>query len=267
MIIDFHTHIFPDKIAHRTIDTLSENGGIPAFSDGTVAGLISRMEIAGSDISVTLPVITNPAQFESVNRFALDINQEFEGKERRLISFAGIHPACEDIDSKMKSIAKSGFLGVKIHPDYQGAYINDDRYVHILQCAAEYDLIVVTHTGVDVAYNEIHCTHTLVLDLIKRVPYAKLVLAHMGANDMFDEAFELLCGKNLYFDTAYVLRFIGEERFKRMITRHGEDKILFASDSPWSDIKTDVDILRSFDISNTTKEKIFYENAKALLKI
>lgn len=267
MIIDSHTHIFPDKIAQKTIDILSQKGGVNAFSDGTVDGLLSRMEAAGVDVSVTLPVVTNPAQFDSVNRFAEGINQAFANQKRRLLSFAGIHPDCEDIDGKMAFIAKSGFLGVKIHPDYQDTYINDERYVRILECAAEYDLIVVTHTGVDVAYSEVHATPERTLDLIRRVPHAKLVLAHLGANDMFDEALELLCGENVYLDTAYVLRFIGEERFKKMLARHGEDKILFASDSPWSDIKGDVDILRSFDISDTAKEKIFCENAKALLKI
>ena len=267
MIIDFHTHIFPDKISQKTIDFLSAKGGIPAFSDGSASGLVSRMEDAGVDVCVTLPVVTNPAQFDSINRFAAEITREYSDKKRRLISFAGIHPDCEDIDKKMALIANSGFVGVKIHPDYQGKYINDEGYVRIMECAAEYDLVVVTHTGVDVAYSEVHCPPALALELIRRVPHAKLVLAHMGANDMFDQALDMLCGENVYFDTAYVLRFIGEERFKKMLDRHGEDKILFASDSPWSDIKGDVDILRSFDISNTAKEKIFCENARALLKI
>ena len=37
MIIDFHTHVFPDKIAEKTIAYLSKKGGIPAFSDGSVS--------------------------------------------------------------------------------------------------------------------------------------------------------------------------------------------------------------------------------------
>ena len=265
MIIDCHTHIFPDKIAQKTIDFLSQKGGLPAFSEGTVQGLLDRMEEAGVDLAITLPVLTSPAQFDSVNRFAADINREFANRRRRLISFAGIHPHCEDIDKKMAFIAKSGFLGIKLHPDYQETYINDERYVRILECAKEYDLIVVTHAGVDVAYPEVHCPPVLAKELIRRVPHSKLVLAHMGANAMFDEAWELLCGEDVYLDTAYVLRFIGEETFKKMLDRHGEDKILFASDSPWSDIKRDVGILKSFDISNKAKEKIFCENALSLL--
>ena len=267
MIIDFHTHIFPDKIAQKTIDYLSGVGGIQAFSDGRASELVKRLEDANVDIGVTLPVITNPSQFDSINNFAAQINQEYADKKTRLISFAGIHPKCEDIDAKMSFIAKSGFLGVKIHPDYQGTFINDEGYVKILECAREYDLVVVSHTGVDVAYDVVHAPPQLTLELIRKVPHSKLVLAHMGANEMYDEVLDLLCGEDVYLDTAYVLRFIGEDMFKKMLQKHGADRILFASDSPWSDIRGDVEILKSFELDNQTKEKIFCENAKKLLKM
>ena len=267
MIIDFHTHIFPDKIAKRTIDLLSEKGGIPPFSDGTVNGLIEKMEQSGVDISVTLPVLTNPSQFESVTRFATEINESFSNKEKRLISFAGIHPKCENIEDKMLFIKKSGFLGVKIHPDYQGTFIDDPAYIKILQCAKEYDLIVVTHSGADGAFRgmPIKCTPDRVLNLLKKVKHSKLVLAHCGANEMFNEVFDKLCGLDVYFDTAYILRFIEPELFKKIVKKHGEDKILFASDSPWSDIQNDVEILKSFSLDKTTENKIFFENASKLL--
>ncbi|MBO5415569.1 MAG: amidohydrolase family protein [Clostridia bacterium] len=269
MIIDFHTHIFPDKIAKKTIELLSEKGGIPPFSDGSVDGLISEMKKAETDISITLPVLTNPAQFDSVNRFAAEINKAFADKERRLISFAGIHPRCEDIEAKMKFIKESGFLGVKLHPDYQGAFITDDGYVKILECAKEYDLIVVTHSGVDGAYRDmpVRCTPKLAKELIRKVPYAKFVLAHYGANEMFTEVLDELCGENVYFDTAYILRFIDEKTFKDILKKHGEDRILFATDSPWSSIRGDVEIIKSFSLDKTTQEKLFYLNAKKLLGI
>ena len=106
MIIDFHTHVFPDKIAARTIELLSEKGGIAPTTDGTVRGLLSSMERAGIDISITLPVLTNPKSFESVNRFAAEINERFSGEGKRLVSFGGIHPACEDIEGKMGWLKK-----------------------------------------------------------------------------------------------------------------------------------------------------------------
>ena len=269
MIIDFHTHIFPEKIAARTIALLSEKGSMTPFSDGTVGGLITEMEKAGVDISVTLPVMTNPAQFDSVNRFAAEINESFRNKERKLISFGGIHPDCEDIDGKMSFIKKSGFLGVKIHPDYQDTYIDDEKYVKILECAKEYDLIVVTHSGVDAAYRDlpVKCTPERALRLIRRVRYPKLVLAHLGANEMPDAVLDTLAGEDVYFDTAVVLRYTNEETFKQIVKKHGADKILFATDSPWSAVKGDVDIIKSFSLDKNTENKIFFENAKKLLGI
>ena len=70
-----------------------------------------------------------------------------------------------------------------------------------------------------------------------------------------------------YFDTAYILRYIGKEKFIKILEKHGADRILFASDTPWSGIKEDVDIIRSFGLDKVTEQKIFCDNARALLGI
>lgn len=269
MIIDFHTHIFPDKIAEKTIKLLSERGSMTPYSNGAVDGLVAEMERAGVDISVTLPVLTNPNSFDSVNNYAKEINLAFAEKERRLISFAGIHPRCENIDEKMAFIKKEGFLGVKLHPDYQDTFINDVGYVRILECAKEYDLVVVTHSGVDAAYRDkpVKCTPSLARELIKKVPYKKLVLAHCGANEMFSEVLDTLCDEDVYFDTAFVLRYIDEEAFKAILKKHGEERMLFATDSPWSTVKGDVERIKSFKLSKRIEDMLFCENARPLLNI
>ena len=60
MIIDFHTHIFPDKIAAGVISQLSSAGGITPHTDGTLAGLKKSMKDGGIDASVVLPVPDGP---------------------------------------------------------------------------------------------------------------------------------------------------------------------------------------------------------------
>ena len=268
MIIDFHTHIFPEKIAAKTIEILKAKGGIPAFSDGSAKGLVKALEEAGVDAAVTLPVLTNPDSFDSVNRYAKEINESFKNEERRLISFGAIHPRCENIGGKMKRLKDEGFLGVKIHPDYQGCYINDEGYVKIVNEARENDLIVLTHAGVDFAYpDDVHCTPTLTKELLKKAPHEKFVLAHLGGEKLQEEFLDAFADDKIYFDTGYVLRSINEEILKKWLARVGDGRILFATDSPWSDIKGDVDILKSFNLDEKTKEKIFYKNAKKLLGI
>ncbi len=269
MLIDFHTHIFPDKIASKTIEMLAKNGNTPPYSDGTVSGLLECMSRADASVSVALPVLTSPASFESVNRFAAEVNSAFADKDRRIISFGAIHPDCDDIREKMNRLKEMGFLGVKLHPEYQSTDINADGNVAIVRAAAELDMIVSVHAGVDGAYRglPVRCRPELILSLLSKVSHSKLIFAHLGGNELFGEVTEKLCGKDIYFDTAYVLRHIDKSTFMRILDKHGEDKILFATDSPWSDIAEDADIIRSYGLSAVAEQKILGDNAKKLLNL
>lgn len=269
MIIDFHTHVFPDKIANTTIAALAERSNGKPSTDGTVDGMVLAMNRANADICVTLPVLTKESQFDSVARFAIAVNERFKNENKKLISFAGMHPKCEDIDGKMSYLKSVGIKGVKIHPDYQSTYINDKGYVEILKCAKKYDLIVVTHSGVDDGYygETVKCPPELVLEVIKEVNHDKFVLAHYGAHKQWNEVLDKLAGQNVYFDTAFTLHEIEENLFKKILIKHGADKILFATDCPWRDIKNDVSILKSYNLGEEIEDKIFYKNALKLLGI
>lgn len=265
MIIDFHTHVFPDKIAEKTIAYLSEKGGIPAYTNGSLAGLKASQKNAGINYSVVLPVATAARQVESINRFAASQN----GKDG--VFYAGaIHPECENAEEILDGIKAAGLFGIKIHPDYQGAYFDDERYIRIMSAAAKRGLITITHAGTDVGYpNDIHCTPDMVLSVLGKlggIIENKLVLAHMGGCDMADEVLKKLVGKPVYFDTAFVLDRYPEKSLA-LIRAHGADKTLFATDSPWADQKKFVGIIKGFDLTEEEKDKILYKNAEKLLGV
>ena len=67
MIIDFHTHTFPDKIAAPALESLKSSSESAAHTDGTNSGLAISMAESGVDISVVLPVVTNPQKASSMN--------------------------------------------------------------------------------------------------------------------------------------------------------------------------------------------------------
>ena len=77
MIIDIHTHTFPDKIAAKTVEALSRVSHSRPFSDGSNAGLIKNMRRCGIDRSVILPVATAPRQVSHVNDAAAAVNEKF----------------------------------------------------------------------------------------------------------------------------------------------------------------------------------------------
>ena len=269
MVIDFHTHIFPFKIAKATIEYLSHQANIPPYTDGTDEGLILNMEKAGVDIAVALPVITKPTQFDSINNYAISINEKYADKTRKIISFGGIHPLCEDIKGKMRFLYNNGFKGVKIHPDYQGEYIDHEGYIQILKCAKELDMIVITHAGVDYGFPDTSpkCPPELAVKVIETINHDKFVLAHYGANADYETVFNILAGKNVFFDTSFTFNQIDKKSFIKILEKHGADRILFATDCPWQDMKDNLDKIKSYAIEKESESKILYKNALKLLKI
>jgi predicted TIM-barrel fold metal-dependent hydrolase len=161
-------------------------------------------------------------------------------------------------------------LGIKVHPDYQGTFFDDPSYIKIFKKAKELDLITLTHAGFDVAFagQEIKCTPFRVLRVLDALGgYDKLVLAHMGGNELYDQVYKELAGERVYFDTSYVLPSLTKEQFGKMVEKHGEDKILFASDSPWQGQGQMVEIIKSYILGKDTENKILCENARKLLNI
>ena len=265
MIIDFHTHIFPDKIAARSIEALSKVYGLKAATDGTLNGLLTSMDKSCVDLSVIMPVVTKPSQFESVNTFAAKVNEQYTG---RLLSFGGIHPDSENYKAELDRIKELGLPGIKLHPDYQGVMINDVRYMRIIEYANELGLIILVHAGIDIGLPEpVHCPPDRMRKVYDELKPEKLVLAHYGGWKQWEEVYEHIAGTGMYLDTAFTFDFIEEELLYRILSKHDKDKILFATDSPWSDVKKGIECVKRFPLEKRVIDDILYNNAVKLLQI
>lgn len=279
MIVDFHTHTYPEKIASVVLDNLMYKSGTETFTDGTLAGLKASMNRAGIDVSVILPVVTAPKQTEKINAVAAQTNETFH--ETGLWSFGGIHPDNENYKEILQDIKNKGLKGIKLHPDYQGVFFNDIRYKRIVDYANELDLIVVVHAGIDIGlYDVVHCTPDMAVEILDEVAPKKLVLAHFGGWNMWDEVYEKICGRNVYLDTAFSYgnitfregvehkwQLAGQEQVVKLISKHGADKVLFATDSPWYDQKQSLEEISALSISDAEKMMILGANAEKLLGI
>lgn len=268
MIIDFHTHIFPKKIAANAIARLECQANIKAATDGTIEGLRNSMKSDNIDYSVVLPVMTKPTQFDSVNQYAADIN----GTDG-IFSFGGIHPDNNHISEKLNYIKSLGLKGIKLHPDYQGAYIDDERYLAIIKECIRLDLCCVIHAGLDIGFPApIHCPPDRSCLMLQEVlrdcnKDSKIVLAHVGGHLQWRLVEELLVGQNVYFDLAFCLNQIEPDTLLRIIENHGSDRILYATDSPWSSQRETASFVRSLPLADDDLDNILYKNAMRLLEI
>ena len=260
-ITDFHTHIFPEKIAAAAIASLSKSSGVKNNTDGTVNGLLKSMDIAGITRSVVLPVVTNPKQFTSVNRYAEEINRKFED---RIISFGGIHPLDSDYKQELKSLKESGFKGIKLHPDYQGVNANDISVKRIVYEASALGLIITIHAGKDISFPRMASTAEMLAEVTDEIKPDKFVLAHLGSWGDWQKTIKLLCGKNIWLDISFSLEYIKEDILREIVRLHGADRILFATDSPWSKQSEYVEKASSL-FTEDEQKLIMCKNAENLL--
>ena len=65
-IIDFHAHIYPEKIADKATQATGDFYNISPACTGTAESLISEGRKAGISRFVILPVATKPEQVRSI---------------------------------------------------------------------------------------------------------------------------------------------------------------------------------------------------------
>ena len=266
MLIDFHTHIFPDRIAPHAIDSLKAGvkrcEGIDAknYTDATYSGLVQSMEENNVTKSVVLPIVTNPQKPDSINNFARGIRND------KVISLASVHPMQDNVLLALDKIKEEGFLGIKMHPEFQQCFIDGKESIEILQKCERLGLIVVLHAGEDIGIEPpVHCTPKRLYNALQYVDGKNIVAAHMGGWRMWDEVEKYLVGTPIYLDTAFVCDYIDREQFLRIVNNHGADKILFGSDSPWENPQRTLEFIKSFDFTDDVLDKITYKNALSIL--
>ncbi len=262
MIIDFHVHCFPDNLAKKTVQVLAEKANIEEKSDGTVRQLQKSMKKAGIDYSVIQPIATKPSQTRKINNWAASINKD------KIISFATLHPLFENWKKELARIKENSFSGIKFHPDYQNFKVDDENLYPIYEEIFKNDLTILFHCGEDIGlappYN---CTPDRLENVINAFPGGRIVAAHMGGFRYWKEVEEKIAGKNIYLDTSYSRQYMAKEQFLRIINKHGHDKILFATDSPWKDQQNAVQRIKKLKLEKNIEDAIFYKNAVKLLNL
>ena len=264
MIIDIHAHVFPDELAKRAMEALTTDliEPLEPVADGTRAGLIKNMDLSGVDISVIQPVVTKQSQTAGLNEWARNIQSE------RLVSFGGIFPHTDDYRRDIDFVISLGLKGLKFHPEYQQYIVDEPRALKIYDYALSRGLILMFHAGMDVGfrppYKSDPCRFRNIVDSMRG---GVIIAAHLGGHQEWEDVERHLAGTNIFLDTSMGFEYYTREIFLRIARAHGADKILFGSDSPWSDAGKEIEHIRALPLSDGEKEMILSGNAKRLLGV
>lgn len=260
---DSHVHIFPDKLLGKVLPKLSVISNCPYHSDGTLNDALNKLKEAKVDDCLFLNIATNVKQEESVNNFA------FELAEKGYNAFGSVHPDSPQKIETLHKIKEKGLKGIKIHPDYQGFTVDESKMSDIYAECQKLGLIVAMHAGWDpLSPNEVHCHPKNLRSVALSYPNLKIIAAHMGGMRLQSEVAKHLAGlDNVWFDTAFASFFMNSDELYELIKLHGVEKILFATDLPWSTAINESNLIENSKLNEDEKRAIYYYNAAKLLSL
>lgn len=263
MIIDFHTHIFPEALAAKTLPNMMGYTGIQYQTDGTGKGLRESMDRCGVDLSVTLPIVTRAGTMRKINDYAAA-----QAKQWGFKSFGSVHPGEPDWRGELKRFRERGLVGLKLHHDYQEFWFDSRENYAIIEAAFEEGLPVLVHPGSDpVSPSVHHCSTKMIKDALPLLKQGTFIAAHLGGHMMIEDAMKDVIGSDIYIDVSMAEVYYPLEAIKPLILAHDPDRILFGTDSPWDDQAKAIAGIRSMQLGAELEKKLFETNARRVLGI
>lgn len=259
-IIDCHTHVFPEKIARKAVDSIGEFYGIEMTRTGSMTELYDEAQSFGVSKMLITATATKNEQVRSINDFLYESQNKYEG----FFAFGTLFPEMSryEMETEIERLIQMGFYGVKLHPDFQCTPADSDGMKLIARLASG-KLPVLIHAG-DSRYD--YSNPDRIRNLIESAPPEfTLIAAHLGGYSVWDEAALKLTGfDNLYVDTCSSLYFLEPERVIELINIYGEDKVLFGTDYPMWNYADEFEMITRLKLSPVIQRKILYENANSL---
>jgi predicted TIM-barrel fold metal-dependent hydrolase len=267
-IIDFHVHLFPD----RMFDAIWE-----FFSKGYKWDVIYRMYYQDcihylQERGVGKIVYSNYAHREGVAEGLNEWNMRILDENEDLYCFAAYHPGDDNaLTIAKKVLAHPKVLGIKLHHLVQRFYPHDERLFPMYEMVIERGKRILFHVGTGPVGNEFVGLAEFI-KLLERYPDLPANVAHMGAYEYqgFMDLLDLHPG--LYMDTSFSFfrEFQGKGGYSvgnEALEKH-KDRILYGSDFPNLILprESEFETLLDYGLSQEFYEKVFYRNGAQLIR-
>lgn len=257
---DTHAHIYPGKIAEKATASVGDFYHVDMLNVGLPHVLAQQGAKAGIDRFLVCSVATKVAQVRSINEF-------IERKCREYPQFVGLaawHQDVEDIGEELDDIQSRGLRGIKLHPDFQEFFIDDERMIPFYKEANRRGLPVLFHTGD--SRTDFSSPRRL-MRVLEKIPDFTCIAAHLGGYTEWEDARKELRGANVYVDTSSSLFALTPEQARRSIEHFGVEHTMFGTDFPMWDPVTEVKRFLALGLSEEENRAIFYANFARLFHL
>ena len=181
-------------------------------------------------------------------------------RPERFIGFAYVSPLMPDsmLDELTRAVDRLGFRALKLYAPHTPYKISDREWDPIYDFADARGLAVLHHT-------DERCSPAHLAEAARRFPNARFVAAHSGntppARKLAIAAAREL--PNYYLETASTYRTPGVT--EELVAGAGAERVVFGSDTPLMDPRSQIGKIITADISDAAKRLILGENARLLL--
>jgi uncharacterized protein len=261
LIIDAHTHVWPDKIAGLALNS-NPVPGLEPRGDGTVSGLDAAMDAHGVTSSCCLGIANEARHVDSVNRFVAGL------ASGRRHPVGTVHVGLS-VEENMASLRRHGIRTVKLHPLFQNYALNDPRLWAILEAFGS-EISVITHVGEggDARTNALS-SPKMIADIAQQFPDLTLMACHFGGYKILDDAEEMLSGADVILETSWppTLTTLAPDRVRRLIRNHGAERIVFGSDWPMTDPGAEIAAIHALGLTDDETRMVLGTNLARLLQL
>jgi len=257
-VIDTHCHVYPQRIARRAADNISDfYDGRPHVS-GDTDTLLGLMEQTGTDYAVINSAAMSPGQVEPVNSFLLATALAHPDK---LTPVGTVHPGCSgpQMEQAFHFLCDNGFHGVKIHSDMLRIAMDDPVMNRVYAGCREAGLPVLLHTG---DYRFDFSNPSQLVGVLERFPDLQVIGTHMGGWSVYAEAMERLPEyPNIVVDCSSSFCDLTMEETMAIFRAFGPERILFGTDFPIVVPGFDMDYFLRLPLTEAEQEGILWRNA------
>jgi hypothetical protein len=190
----------------------------PSGFSATADELIEALELAECRAAV-FP-LKEPGGYRDPNLRAVRLADEHADK---LVAFARVDPADRPLENAEEALG-AGAKGLKLHPAGEEFELDDDRLEDVYRLADAETLPMIIHAG-----PEVDRIGEIALDICRRFPRCRVILAHDALTDLswiFDEVDD---HPNLFFDTSWW----GPVHTMALFALVPPGRVLSASDVPY----------------------------------
>lgn len=262
MVIDFHAHVYPEKIALKAAQSIGAFYGVTMRHPGSVEALLTAMDAGGVDRALIHSVALSPSRAATINDF---ISGQVQAHPDRLTGYATLHPDMTENEAadELARAMRLGLKGVKLHNDMQRVALSDPRMDKIYAVCQD-TCPLLLHMG-DCRYH--YDNPSQVPPVLRRFPRLRLICAHMGGYTEWDEARDCLQHENVLVDCSSSHWILGDAGLRAAIRFFGADRVLFGTDFPMWDPGQELRHVRALGLTETELEKVLHLNAEKMLGI